>query len=65
MNYVLFLYSVVSVATYSSHDMIAQEWKPIAVFSGTEDNKKLCEDAAKQLVVVSRTRCINVGKGGM
>jgi hypothetical protein len=65
MNYVLFLYATIGIAKYSSSEAIAQEWKPIAVFAGTMDNKGMCESAARQLNIVNRARCVPVGMGGM
>jgi hypothetical protein len=65
VNYVLFIYAVVGISKYSSAEVIAQEWKPVAVFAGTPYNKQLCEEAAADLAMTKRYRCIPVGKGGM
>ena len=65
MNYVLFVYAVIGIATGSgSSTVTAQEWKPLAVFTGTTYNKELCEQAAKSLNILNRYRCVPVGMGG-
>ena len=50
MTYILFIWTVVA----GGNSVVARDWRPLAEFS----TNAMCEDAARQLTIQERYRCV-------